>query len=88
MVQDQVGPITVEQGFKPVDEAAIGDWNAKLEALLAADLDRSFSVDVKLSKVAIAVNRKLDKLRSQMLSEDPVLVTAPHYEKLDSLLLS
>ena len=66
----------------------IEDWKAKEKALLAADVDRSHSVDVKLSKIGVVVNRKLDKLRNQMLIDDPVLVTAPHYEKLDTILLS
>jgi uncharacterized FlgJ-related protein len=66
----------------------IEDWKANKSALVAADIDRSFSADVKLSKIGVAVNRKLEKLRNQMLIDDPVIVTAPHYEKLDSLFLS
>jgi len=36
----------------------------------------------------MVVERKLNILRREMLDNDPVLITAPHYEKLDKLLNS
>ena len=54
--------------------------------MVQADLEMSFSFDTHLTDHDIVVNRKLDKLRNKLLLDDPVLITASFYEKIDRLL--
>lgn len=72
----------VKDGFKKISSDDMDEWNLEYEGLKDADDAERFSCDMSLSSLGVIVNRKLDKLRSEMLIDDPMLVLGGHYEKL------
>jgi hypothetical protein len=63
-------------------------WHKMKKDLLERDVVQSHSIKQTLTYKEMVVERKLNFLRREMLDNNPVLITAPHYDKLDFLLNS
>lgn len=83
---DQIDDEKVSFQKVGASEITVAEWLKEKEELLAKDRDHDHAKDIVLSDKARVVDRKLAALRNKMLNDDPVLVTAPHYEKLQSLI--
>jgi len=57
-------------------------------ALINKNKETHFSNHIHLDRSEIAAERKLFKIRDEMLLKDPSLVTGFYYDKLDALLNS
>ena len=49
------------------------------------DLERNFSYGTPLSRADEIADKKLRRIRDQMLTDDPTLITGTHYDKLEAL---
>ena len=66
-------------------EIDMDQWNKERDELVQLSNKDLFSSKVKLSDKAIAAEKKLFKLREEMLTEDPTCATGFYYDKLDAL---
>jgi len=66
-------------------EIDMEQWNKERDELVQLSNKDLFSNKVKLSDKAIAAEKKLFKLREEMLTEDPTCATGFYYDKLDAL---
>jgi len=66
-------------------EIDMDQWNKDRDELVQLSNKDLFSNKVKLSDKAIAAEKKLFKLREEMLTEDPTCATGFYYDKLDAL---
>lgn len=66
-------------------EIDMDQWNKERDELVQLSNKDLFSNKVKLSDKAIAAEKKLFKLREEMLTEDPTCATGFYYDKLDAL---
>ena len=66
-------------------EIDMDQWNKERDELVQLSNKDLFSNKVKLSDKAIAAEKKLFKLREEMLTEDPSCATGFYYDKLDAL---
>jgi len=69
--------------FEPLTKEQQVKWRNELKELYEKDLHESHCHDLTSDRLC---NIKLNSKRKEMLLDDPVLVTAPHYEKLQKLL--
>ena len=66
-------------------EIDMDQWNKERDELVQLSNKDLFSNKVKLSDKEIAAEKKLFKLREEMLTEDPSCATGFYYDKLDAL---
>lgn len=66
-------------------EIDMDKWKKERDEMFLLSNKDLFSNSVKLSKKAIAAEKKLHKLRDEMLVADPSIATGFYYDKLDAL---
>jgi hypothetical protein len=94
LMEDQISQIYDESenadvvSIEPVTKVTQEEWLKMKRDLLLLDEKQSHCISQTLNYKEMVVENKLDRLRREMFFEDPVLVTAPHYEKLQKLLNS
>ena len=69
----------------PVTRITQEEWHRMKIDLLRLDQLQTHAIKQTLCYKEMVVERKLNILRREMFENDPVLITAPHYEKLDKL---
>jgi len=72
----------IPEPIEPVTRITQDEWHRMKNELLKIDIEQNHAIKQTLSYKEMVVERKLNILRREMLEEDPVLVTAGHYEKL------